>query len=263
MQPPVLAVEKTQWIIAIGSLRLRACRARARARAQGLGRAAPRSASTARNVGVRILKVHRCDPAEHRLDPLAPGTRRAFASAVEPAIGLSFDGTWPQAESSAIWTHFLVDGPFPTHGTVGSCDTSPGAASNHCTRTEVTMISAVLMVRRLVAALRVALREEDFERVLTAGLLLIVIGTLAYSIGGGWSIVDGLYVAVATLTTSSILDPALTITDPWLKVFTAGYVLVGIGHPGRTRSAARNGLHDGTAAATSDTSVHARPDDAT
>jgi hypothetical protein len=139
--------------------------------------------------------------------------------------------------------------PSRPHGTVGSCDTSPGAASNHCTRTEVTMISAVLMVRRLVAALRVALREEDFERVLTAGLLLIVIGTLAYSIGGGWSIVDGLYVAVATLTTSSILDPALTITDPWLKVFTAGYVLVGIGHPGRTRSAARNGLHDGTSGA--------------
>ena len=40
---------------------------------------------------------------------------------------------------------------------------------------------------------------------------------------------DGLYVAVATLTTSSILDPELTITDPWLEVFTAGYVLVGIG----------------------------------
>ena len=37
------------------------------------------------------------------------------------------------------------------------------------------------------------------------------------------------YVAVATLTTSSILDPELTITGPWLKVFTAGYVLVGIG----------------------------------
>jgi hypothetical protein len=41
--------------------------------------------------------------------------------------------------------------------------------------------------------------------------------------------VDGLYVAVATLTTSSILDPELTIADGWLKVFTAGYVLVGIG----------------------------------
>jgi energy-converting hydrogenase Eha subunit G len=34
---------------------------------------------------------------------------------------------------------------------------------------------------------------------------------------------------VATLTTSSVLDPKLTITDPWLKIFTAAYVLVGIG----------------------------------
>jgi len=91
------------------------------------------------------------------------------------------------------------------------------------------MISALLMLRRLVAALRVALHDEDFGRVLSAGLLLIITGTLAYSLGAGWSIVDGLYVAVATLTTSSILDPDLTITDPWLKVFTAGYVLVGIG----------------------------------
>jgi hypothetical protein len=91
------------------------------------------------------------------------------------------------------------------------------------------VISAVLMLRRLAAALRVALRDEDFGRVLTAGLALIIIGTLAYALGGGWSIVDGLYVAVATLTTSSILDPDLTVTDPWLKVFTAGYVLVGIG----------------------------------
>ncbi len=58
---------------------------------------------------------------------------------------------------------------------------------------------------------------------------MVVVGTLPYSLGSGWSIVDGLYVAVATLTTSSILDPELTVTDPWLKAFTAGYVLVGIG----------------------------------
>jgi uncharacterized membrane protein YkgB len=91
------------------------------------------------------------------------------------------------------------------------------------------MISAILTLRRLVGALRIALREEDFARILGAGLALITIGTLAYSLGGDWSIVDGLYVAVATLTTSSVLDPELTITDPWLKLFTAGYVLVGIG----------------------------------
>ena len=35
--------------------------------------------------------------------------------------------------------------------------------------------------------------------------------------------------ACTSLTTSSILDPKLTVTDPWLKIFTAGYVLVGIG----------------------------------
>jgi uncharacterized membrane protein YkgB len=91
------------------------------------------------------------------------------------------------------------------------------------------VISAILMLRRLAGALRVALREEDFARILGAGLALIIIGTLAYSLGAGWSVVDGLYVAVATLTTSSVLDPKLTVTDPWLKVFTAGYVLVGIG----------------------------------
>jgi len=91
------------------------------------------------------------------------------------------------------------------------------------------MISAILMLRRLAGALRVALREEDFARILGAGLALIIVGTLAYSLGAGWSVVDGLYVAVATLTTSSVLDPKLTVTDPWLKVFTAGYVLVGIG----------------------------------
>jgi hypothetical protein len=103
------------------------------------------------------------------------------------------------------------------------------AAPQRLTRTtEATMISALLMFRRLAAALRVALRDEDFGRILSAAAALIVVGTIAYSLGGGWSVVDGLYVAVATLTTSSVLDPDLTITDPWLKLFTAAYVLVGI-----------------------------------
>jgi hypothetical protein len=31
------------------------------------------------------------------------------------------------------------------------------------------------------------------------------------------------------LTTSSIADPDLVLTDPWLKIFTAFYVLTGIG----------------------------------
>ena len=63
----------------------------------------------------------------------------------------------------------------------------------------------------------------------SAGVALIVVGTITYTLNNDWSVVDGFYVAVATLTTSSILDPKLTFEDPWLKVFTAFYVLVGIG----------------------------------
>src|SRR5687767_4299176 len=91
------------------------------------------------------------------------------------------------------------------------------------------MLSALMMMRRLAAALRVALRDEHFGRILSAAVALVVIGTVTFALGADWSLVDGFYVAVATLTTSSVLDPELTITDPWLKVFTAGYVLVGIG----------------------------------
>ena len=39
---------------------------------------------------------------------------------------------------------------------------------------------------------------------------------------------DGFYFAVATLTTSSIADPNLTITGWPIKIFTV-YILVGIG----------------------------------
>ena len=85
------------------------------------------------------------------------------------------------------------------------------------------------MIRRLVAALRVALREEDFSRVLGAAVLLIALGTMTFRFSTDWSVADSFYVAVATLTTSSIMNPNLTIDDPWLGIFTAAYVLIGIG----------------------------------
>ena len=91
------------------------------------------------------------------------------------------------------------------------------------------MLSALLMFRRFRIAMGFAFREEDFGRILGAAAALILVGTLAYTFGQDWSVVDGFYVAVATLTTSSVLDPKLTVTEPWLKIFTAFYVLVGIG----------------------------------
>jgi hypothetical protein len=85
------------------------------------------------------------------------------------------------------------------------------------------------MWRRLTAAVRYAMREENFAPVLGAGVFLGISGTLAYSLGNGWNPVDSLYFAVATLTTASIADPDLVLEDAWLKLFTVFYILIGIG----------------------------------
>jgi hypothetical protein len=91
------------------------------------------------------------------------------------------------------------------------------------------VISALLMWRRLTRTVRYALREEDFGPVLSAGAFLIATGTIAYSLGNGWNVVDSLYFAVATLTTSSIADPHLVLQDAWMKIFSVFYILIGIG----------------------------------
>jgi hypothetical protein len=70
------------------------------------------------------------------------------------------------------------------------------------------MLSALLMFRRVTRALRHAFREEDFGNVLGAGALLVLLGTLTY-LGQGWSVVDALYFAVSTKTTTSVSDPDL------------------------------------------------------
>jgi Ion channel len=85
------------------------------------------------------------------------------------------------------------------------------------------------MWRRFVRALAYAGREENFGPVLGTGAFLVIVGTITYSLGNGWNVVDAFYFAVATLTTSSIADPELVLEDGWMKLFTVFYVLVGIG----------------------------------
>jgi hypothetical protein len=91
------------------------------------------------------------------------------------------------------------------------------------------MVSLLHVLVRFRRALRHALEEEDFAPVLGAGVVLIASGTIVYTLGNGWKLVDGFYFAVATLTTSSIADPSLVLKDDWLKVFTPFYILIGIG----------------------------------
>jgi uncharacterized membrane protein YkgB len=91
------------------------------------------------------------------------------------------------------------------------------------------VLSALLMFERFAKALKIAVRDEGFAQILGTGLLLVIVGTLTYTTSQDWSLVDGFYFAVATLTTSSIADPDLMITGAPIKIFTVFYVLVGIG----------------------------------
>jgi hypothetical protein len=91
------------------------------------------------------------------------------------------------------------------------------------------MLSALMMLRRVLPALRYAMREEEFGPIIGAALLLIVIGTLTYTLSQDWEVVDSFYFSVSTLTTTSVSDPDLVLQDAWLKVFTVLYQLIGIG----------------------------------
>src|SRR3954452_17511525 len=85
------------------------------------------------------------------------------------------------------------------------------------------------MFRRVFRAMKFSAKEENFAVVAGAAVSLILVGTVAYSLGEGWNVIDGFYFAVCTLTTSSIADPKLTLTHDTLKLFTVFYVLTGIG----------------------------------
>ena len=91
------------------------------------------------------------------------------------------------------------------------------------------MVSVVTMLRRMIGAIKHAAKEENFAAIVGAAVALILVGTVTYSLGEGWNVIDGFYFAVCTLTTSSIADPNLTLTHEALKIFTAFYVLTGIG----------------------------------
>jgi hypothetical protein len=91
------------------------------------------------------------------------------------------------------------------------------------------MVSVVRMFQRMLGAIKYAAKEESFAAILAAGVFLLILGTITYSLAEGWNVIDAFYFSVCTLTTSSIADPSLTLTSEAIKVFTALYVLTGIG----------------------------------
>ena len=91
------------------------------------------------------------------------------------------------------------------------------------------MLSTIIMLGRLGRAVRHAFREEGFGALLAVAATLVVAATVAYCLGEGWGVVDGLYFAVGMLTTTNVADPDLTLDSGWLKIFTIAYQLLGIG----------------------------------
>ena len=82
---------------------------------------------------------------------------------------------------------------------------------------------------RPVTTIRYAEREPGFRLVFASAISLIALGTIVYSVSEGWSVFDSFCFAVCTLTTSNVSDPRLVLTNEPIRVFTAFYVLIGLG----------------------------------
>jgi hypothetical protein len=91
------------------------------------------------------------------------------------------------------------------------------------------VVAAALILQRLFGAIRYATKNDGFRAIFGTAIFLILLGTGTYSVSQGWNVLDSFYFAVCTLTTSNVSDPHLTLSGEPIKIFTAFYVLIGIG----------------------------------
>jgi voltage-gated potassium channel len=89
------------------------------------------------------------------------------------------------------------------------------------------MIGIGVLLARLARAVHHAAEKPEFRGLMLVAVGLVVTGTAVYSITEHWSVVNGLYFAVSTLTTTS--PNGLTLTHDVDKLFTVVYILLGIG----------------------------------
>jgi hypothetical protein len=89
------------------------------------------------------------------------------------------------------------------------------------------MLNMRRRVRELGHDLRVSAQEAETRVLLGSLAALLLIGTVFYSRVEGWSALDALYFSVITLATVGYGD--LAPRTPLGKVFTMGYLLLGIG----------------------------------
>lgn len=75
--------------------------------------------------------------------------------------------------------------------------------------------------------LRAMLREPETRVLVVAALTVVAVGTLAYVLIEGWTVLDAVYFCVVTLATVGFGD--LHPTTDLGRLFTIGYIIVGVG----------------------------------
>jgi hypothetical protein len=81
--------------------------------------------------------------------------------------------------------------------------------------------------QRMFAPMRAVARDPEGKVLLLGAATMVAVGTGAYHVLEGWSLLDSLYFSVVTLATVGFGD--LTPTTDLAKLFTVGYITVGIG----------------------------------
>jgi|APSaa5957512622_1039677.scaffolds.fasta_scaffold151726_1 voltage-gated potassium channel len=76
-------------------------------------------------------------------------------------------------------------------------------------------------------AVRRGLQDKEFRGILLLVGAILLGGTFFYALVEGWSLIDAFYFSVITLTTVGYGD--LSPTTPGSRLFTAFYILMGIG----------------------------------
>jgi voltage-gated potassium channel len=89
------------------------------------------------------------------------------------------------------------------------------------------IIKAVVAVVRFLEFVWDTIRDHEFRALFGVVFAILLIGTLFYHGVEGWRYLDSLYFSVTTLTTVGLGD--FTPKTDIGKMFTIGYVLIGIG----------------------------------
>ncbi len=79
----------------------------------------------------------------------------------------------------------------------------------------------------MFAPMRAVISDPEGKVLLVSAASMVGVGTVAYHLLEGWSLLDSLYFSVVTLATVGYGD--LTPTTVPAKLFTVGYILSGSG----------------------------------